>query len=300
MKNTIERLKENPVTCFFILSFLISWILWIPLLYGHFRYGWTNWEGNFWTNHKTQLGILGALGPAISAIIMIYLLDGKKGVKTLLKRAIQWKVNILWWVVGFYFWWIVCSVLVFTLNLKPAQEIAMDFVYALINIPGLLIIQMPFLIGMFGEELGWRGFALPKLLDKYNPIIASLILALPWIFWHTPLAVFQEWRGNLLIGHFLLNYIATVIPLTLIFTWFFQKTKGSVLLTIIFHSSLNLTFNAYASALGLEESTGNVLKEYRMIVLWTLAIIIAIYYWFQQRKIAGQKKERKTNLFQIP
>ncbi|MBL4560915.1 MAG: CPBP family intramembrane metalloprotease [Labilibaculum sp.] len=215
---------------------------------------------------------------------MTHLINGKNGIKILLKRVIQWRVNILWWIIGFYSWWLISSSLAITLNLKPIPDITMGVVFSLINIPGMLIVQLPFLVGMFGEELGWRGFALPKLLDKYDPIISSLILALPWIFWHAPLMVFQSWRGDLPIENFLLNYIILVIPLTLIFTWFFQKTKGSVLLAIIFHSSLNLTFNAYSSALGLDESAGKLVRDNTIYVLWAIAIIIAIHYYIKKRK----------------
>ncbi len=285
MKKTISILTKNPIVYFFLLSFLISWILWVPLLYGHFKFGWTNWEGNPWTNYKTLLGILGSLGPAISAIIMTYLIDGNNGVKVLFKKVIQWRENILWWIIGFYLWWIICSLLAIVFNLKPLQDITLGFVFSLINIPAMIfVIQLPLLIGMFGEELGWRGFALPKLLDKYDPIVSSIILALPWIFWHTPLAVFQDWRGNMPIENFLLNYILLIFPLTLIFTWFFQKTKGSVLLVIIFHKSFNLTFNAYSSALGLDENAGKLIWDKTIIVLWVIAVIIAIYYLYQKNK----------------
>ena len=120
-------------------------------------------------------------------------------------------------------------------------------------------------------------FALPRLLEKYNPVIASLILAIPWLFWHTPLFVFQEWRGDASFFYFLLNYFLRVIPLSLIFTWFFQKTKGSLLL-ILLHSSYNLTFNAYKIALGLSEKSAELLREWSIVALWIIASAIAIYY----------------------
>jgi len=134
---------------------------------------------------------------------------------------------------------------------------------------------------MFGEELGWRGFALPKLLDKFNPIVSSLILALPWIFWHAPLALFQDWRGNIPIENFLLNYILLIVPLALIFTWFFQKTKGSILLAIIFHRSFNITFNSYSSALHLDEKAGNILLDKTIIALWIIAGVLVIFYLYK-------------------
>lgn len=279
MKNVRIKIEQNPLIFFFIFAFLISWILWIPLIYGHYKLGWTSWEGNSWKNYKTMLGLLGSLGPSISALIMTHLLKGKNGVIALLKNVLKWRVNIIWWLLAMYSWWLLCSLLATILNLSEFNKIAINFLTSLINIPALIfMLQLPLLIGMFGEEVGWRGYALPKLLDKYNPIIASLILAIPWIFWHTPLVVFQEWRGDASLTHFFLNYFLLIIPLTLIFTWFFQKTKGSLLLIILLHKSFNLTFNAFKIALGLDERSAELLRNWSIIVLWLIACGITIYY----------------------
>lgn len=289
MKTIQTLIRKKPITCFFILSFLVSWILWIPLLYGHFELGWTSWEGNSWTNVRTMLGILGSLGPAISAIIVTSVLEGKNGVKVLLKRVLQWRVNILWWLIAFYSWWVLCSLIATVFTLSSFQKISLSLLFSVINIPALIFfLQFPLLIGMFGEELGWRGFALPKLLDRFNPVIASIILALPWVFWHTPLAVFQEWRGDSTIWHFFLNYFLLVFPLTIIFTWFFQKTKGSILLIMLLHKSYNLTFNAYSKAVGLDEKAGETLRTYSIIFLWIIAFILVLYF-LRQNKVRTQK-----------
>jgi uncharacterized protein len=278
MKMIKTNIERNPLIYFFLFAFLISWILWIPLMYGHFKLGWTSWEGNAWNNYKTLLGLLGALGPSISAILLTYLLKGKVEVKELLKRVLKWRVNIIWWLLGLYGWWLLCSLLALFLSDTNIPKITFSFLISLINIPGMIfILQLPLLIGMFGEEVGWRGFALPRLLEKYNPVIASLILTVPWLFWHAPLFVFQEWRGDSSLFYFLLNYFLRILPLTLIFTWFFQKTKGSLLLVIILHNSYNLTFNAYKIALGLSEKSTELLRELTPIALWIIAVSIAIY-----------------------
>lgn len=218
-------------------------------------------------------------------MIMTWLIEGKNSVRSLFKRVIQWRVNIKWWLIGFYLWWLIASLLAIFFNLKPLQNIAIGFGFSLINIPVLIfIIQFPSLIGMFGEELGWRGFALPKLLDKFNPIVASLILSVAWIFWHAPLALFQGWRSNMPVGELLVFYVLLVVPLTLIFTWFFQKSKGSILLVIVFHRAFNLTFNGFSSALGLNEVEGKILMDKLIIALWIIAGAIVIYYLHHMKK----------------
>ena len=101
-----------------------------------------------------------------------------------------------------------------------------------------------------GEELGWRGFLLPKLIDKYNPITASLILGVIWAFWHLPVDLFAN------NNHGILNFVFRIIwtlPLSIIFTWFFIKTEGSLLIALFLHTSINfipdLGFNNYESAI---------------------------------------------------
>jgi membrane protease YdiL (CAAX protease family) len=220
---------------------------------------------------------IGSLGPALAALILTYNLEGKEGIRRLLGRLLLCKTNIVWW--------LLCSSLAVVLQLAPFQNIVFQAVFSLINIPAIIsFLQMPLLLGMVGEELGWRGFALPRLLSKYNPIVSSLILAVPWMFWHVPLAIFPDWRGNLPITHFFARYALLLLPLTLIFTWFSQKTKGSILLVIVFHRALNLAFNAYSSVIGLTEESDRLLSNSRIVVLWLVAAGIAMYYFYSGMK----------------
>jgi membrane protease YdiL (CAAX protease family) len=298
MDEELHMLTKRPLLGFFLLSFAISWILWIPLMYGHFQYGWTTWEGDSWTNIRTMLGLLGSLGPAISAIILTYKLEGKEGIQRLLARLRLWKVNIVWWLIGFYSWWLLNSMVALVLQLAPFQNVFLQAVYSLINIPALIFfLQMPLLLGGVGEELGWRGFALPKLLSKHNLITSSLMLAVPWMFWHAPLALFSEWRGNLPIALFCVKYALLLLPLTIIFTWFFQKTKGSILLAIVFHRALNLTFNNYAGVIGLTEESQSLLSSGRIVALWLFAAVIVGYYLFS---IMKNKRESSYTTITAP
>jgi uncharacterized protein len=277
-------LRRHPLTSFFVLAYAISWILWIPLLYGRFALGWNSWEGNSWTNGRTMLGILGAIGPAAAAMLVSYSLEGATGVRQLLRRCVQWRVPFGWWMFALYSWWLVASILAAVLQMAPLARIGMQGVFSLLNIPVIIsVLQLPFFVGMVGEEAGWRGFALPRLQAKYGPLGASLILALCWAFWHAPLAVFPEWTGDRPLLVFAGRYLLLVLPLTLVFTWFFERVGQSVLLAIIFHKTLNLTFNAYSTALGLPKESGMLLADGLIVVLWIGAAAIAVHYLWKQR-----------------
>jgi membrane protease YdiL (CAAX protease family) len=89
--------------------------------------------------------------------------------------------------------------------------------------------------GSMGEEFGWRGYALPLLLKKYNPSAASLILGLIWALWHFPIDITSEYGVGLVVFR-----IIWTLPLTIIFTWFFIKTNGSILIALLLHTSVNV------------------------------------------------------------
>jgi membrane protease YdiL (CAAX protease family) len=297
-QSTRAKLAERPLLGFFLLSFSVSWILWIPLLYGHFKYGWTGWEGNSWTNPRTMLGMLGATGPAISAMILTYSLEGREGVQRLFRRMLLWRVGAFWWLVGLYAFWLGGSLVSSVLQLAPLRNIVIQNALALINIPVLIgLLQMPLLVGVVGEEVGWRGFALPRLLERHDPIAASVILALPWILWHAPLAVFPEWTGNTPLPQFLAKYVVLILPLSLVFTWFFQKTRRSLLLAVVFHRAFNLTFNAYSSALGLSEESGRLLMNGLLAVLWLWAAVLVVSYLRGGMKKATHTHDCNSRMF---
>ena len=272
-------LHRHPLGSFFVLAYAISWILWTPLMYGRFALGWTSWEGNSWTNGRTMLGILGALGPALAAFLMSWVLEGASGAKSLLRSCVQWRVSFGWWALALYGWWVVASILAAAMQLAPVTKIGMECVFALINIPVIAaVLQMPFLLGMVGEEAGWRGFALPRLQERFGPLLASLILALVWAFWHAPLTVFPEWTGDRPLLVFAGRYLLLIVPVTLIFTWFFERVGRSVLLAVVLHKTLNLTTNAYATALGLPKDSRALLADGLIVALWIGAAAVAAHY----------------------
>jgi membrane protease YdiL (CAAX protease family) len=97
--------------------------------------------------------------------------------------------------------------------------------YAFIRILLLTFAMNLILGGSMGEEFGWRGFLLPVLLQKYNPAGASLILGMIWAIWHLPV----DLSSQIAAAPFMVIFrIVWTLPLTVIFTWFFLKTKGSI------------------------------------------------------------------------
>jgi membrane protease YdiL (CAAX protease family) len=111
----------------------------------------------------------------------------------------------------------------------------------------LLFFLMNFIHGGLSEEPGWRGFALPRLQARFNPFTASLILGILWAVWHGP-ARFGGIEAKSLEDT-LIEWVFIVF-VTFIFTWLFNRTKGSILVTALVHPSMNTTGYFLSESLG--------------------------------------------------
>jgi membrane protease YdiL (CAAX protease family) len=101
-----------------------------------------------------------------------------------------------------------------------------------------IVFSMNLLLGgSMGEEVGWRGYLLPILLKKYTPVGASIILGLIWATWHLPI----DLASNIGFTPFIFVFrIIWTLPLAIIFTWYFIKTNGSLLIALFLHTSVNI------------------------------------------------------------
>jgi membrane protease YdiL (CAAX protease family) len=87
------------------------------------------------------------------------------------------------------------------------------------------------------EEPGWRGFLLPRLQQRFSPLIASLLVWFPWAFWHAPLDFHRPFRFTLV--NYLLIRVVFLIPITIILTWLYNRSGANLLTVIIFHAAMN-------------------------------------------------------------
>jgi membrane protease YdiL (CAAX protease family) len=133
-------MRKHPLTAFFVLAYLLTW--WIyPLL-----------------TFSPLLGLFGLFGPALAAIIMAGVAEGKSGVKALLRRAVLWRVGLPWYVIALG--------LPTILSLATAALAYLVGMAEFIRAGALTSIELVLFVLVVGEELGWRGYALPQLLEK--------------------------------------------------------------------------------------------------------------------------------------
>lgn len=192
------------------------------------------------------LHYVAAFGPSVAGLIMVWRVDGRAGLRTIVARTGPTWAHLPWYIaviVGFP-----------AANLMAAWLLAPEF---LGNRPswGPLIYGLPLTLvtdtGPLGEEFGWRGFALPRLLRHSQPLAAATMLGAIWWAWHLPTFFISTLsQSELSIPVFLVNSLA----LSVIMTWLYQRTRGDLLLMILVHVAANycgaigVPFNAEVSA----------------------------------------------------
>ncbi|MBN1915645.1 CPBP family intramembrane metalloprotease [Candidatus Dojkabacteria bacterium] len=231
--------EKKPILCYVIIAFLFTWtfqVIGIFLLHGDYKL------------NKTFLILLNisSFGPFLSAIITTFFVSGRKGLVELFQRTIKVKINWLVYVAAFFVFPLVLFLIYTLFGLRVEDnETVMVFLTLVIAIPiNSFVVSVIIGIGPLGEEIGWRGFLLPKLLKKYGDYKSSLILGLVWAFWHLPLFLFSEFRGDIPIWMALFLYPFGTICLAYIMTKLHRWSGGSIFLAILFHGVVNYAMDS--------------------------------------------------------
>ncbi len=221
-----EKQRRNLLVPFFLLTFLITWGIgaWAILLPEKTR------ELFGELNDTSPIYFLAIAAPTISATILSLAQDGWTGLRSLLARLTIWRFSVKWYalvLIGIPSAGWIAARLVEARPLKPAQtttQVLWLLFYILIT-------------GPLCEELGWRGFALPRLLDRFTPFTASLILGAIWGVWHLPSFFIS---GMVQAGMSLPLFLLNALLLSCFVTWVFRHTGGSVLITVLIHFMINI------------------------------------------------------------
>jgi membrane protease YdiL (CAAX protease family) len=227
-------IKQFPTVSFFILAYALSWAYWVPLLLAGARVA----PGSSTTHFP------GLLGPAIAAILVQYACEGTNGLRALWRRMVLVsRPQASFWAyslspVGF-----LAAALGLMLVLGMAIPGAADFA-RFSGLPELglpLVVLLVFVVGGYGEEVGWRGFALERMQLRFGPLRGALLLAALWAGWHLPafgvIQTYREMTVPMIIGGFLLGLTCGSIVLARVS----NRTSGSVFAAAIWHATYNLT-----------------------------------------------------------
>lgn len=176
--------------------------------------------------------------PTLAAVIVVGLTTGRTGIRALFRKLLIVRVEFRWYVFAILGTAVICVAAILIANrFGPAPALPVISKDAPANhLAVFLNAALLFVVTgiLNGEELAWRGFALPRLQAKYSAFTSSLILAVPWTLFHLPL--FFDLNMNM--PSFTI-FAARMFALTILFTWLFNHTRGSVLLAYMFHAAGN-------------------------------------------------------------
>ncbi|MBV7327630.1 CPBP family intramembrane metalloprotease [Chloroflexi bacterium TSY] len=263
-----DWVKRHQTLVFVVLAYGLSWSIFIAHII---------------LQVDSPIILLGVYGPSVAAIMLTGYLAGWQGVRKLLKRFAIWRVGLHWYVylaVGFVLIELAGYGLYRLLG-GPALAIAVP---TLTSILPVLFFQI--LIPGLGEEFGWRGFALPRLQAQWNPLTASLILGLLHISWHFP----TYWLGNGTHNVPLVLVILWAIPWTILYTWIFNNTRGSILIAVLYHAlfGVTLSFMPFLPPESVVPITPALIRDFNFFdsvfgpyiatvaVFWVVAAIIVV------------------------
>jgi uncharacterized protein len=210
--------ERHPLVAYFLLAFALFWGV-IPLA----------------TISPTLPLLLGVFTPTIAAMIVSSLAGGKHEVKRLLRRVLIWRVGI-GWVVAAWSVPLLCGLLTLLAATFFGVTVAPQV--------SLLPMGVLFFVLAIGEEIGWRGYGLPKLRNEHgmSPLLASLLLGAIHAAFHLPLWFAPGMTPPIYsFGSFFVSSLCFGV----LWTWLYRNTRGSVLIAAMFHGAVNLFGNMF-------------------------------------------------------
>jgi membrane protease YdiL (CAAX protease family) len=199
--------RDHRLVTFFVLAYVFAWWSW-PLN-----------QFDIWPRQNFH-----AIGALLAAIVVIAVAEGRAGFADLGKRMIRWRVP--WYYYAFALGLpLVVRAVTATLNTAAPDPDWLNLSWSSFLLWFLVRLVNP-LDGPMAEEPAWRGFAVPRMQRRTSPLITAAVLGVLVALWHLPLVGDTGWIG-----------IVTTFSITFVYVWLFNRTGGSVLLTLLFHDA---------------------------------------------------------------
>jgi membrane protease YdiL (CAAX protease family) len=257
---------KHPLSAFFLLAIGLTWIFMIADALGS--------HGLLPFRLPLPLLILMGYMPTLAAVIVAGKTKGNEGVRALFRKLLIGRVGLGWYLFAIFGFVAVYAAVILLHNLiagSSALPILSDQVPSLPPLQlALYLVPMFIVVGMInGEELGWRGFALPRLQAKYNALTSSLILGVIWTLFHLPL--FFTVTGSSQSGWPFSSFLLSTVAMSILYTWLFNNTRGSVLLAYLLHAAAN-TWSAVFSIDHANPLVGWILTG--LLVLMAMIVVV--------------------------
>lgn len=227
---------KRQLAIFFLLSFTISWSVWLPL-YGHHL-------GLQTTAPLTYQHALGALGPMVAAIITSMIYGGRRELTRLLLQMI--KPGGIYVLIALFSPFALAilamtPIIIAHRSIASLSALLHNSEFPHFSIFTLIIYNLVFF--GFGEEAGWRGFVLPRLQTRFNALQSALLLTIPWAVWHLPLFLYRPGYMSMDAAG-VAGWIISLLTGSVLLSWFYNSTRSSILVCAIFHACIDIPFTA--------------------------------------------------------
>jgi membrane protease YdiL (CAAX protease family) len=274
---------NHPLVAFFVLAFVGGWTVLLPTVLFESGFGLIPIDI---PEPAVMLSFIPAAmaGPALGAFVVTRMVEGKQGTRQLLRRRIlRWRVAVQWYLIAIFgvpiVYFLAASLV---LGAAPLNSLIEEWPFLLTSyLPKVLMV---FLIVSLWEEIGWMGFALPRLQEEYGPLWASVVLGVLWALWHLP-AYFNSTQvvadkvglGDLDRLLYLLPLLILLAILTRIaMTWLFNAAAGSVIVVTLFHAAFNTSNNELVTAFMPQMNRIFANYEWMYAVLGALALLLIV------------------------
>jgi len=258
----------GSLLAFFALSYAVMWAFFISVA--------------TFVPAQTPLGafflLFGTFAPGMAALWLTARAEGGAGVRALLSRVVQWRVSWRWY--AFAALYMVAIKLVVAVILRVSTGAWPRFGDApWYLIPVAVAFSTPF---QAGEEIGWRGYALPRLAARFGLARASVVLGLIWACWHLPQFFIRE---SDTFGQSFVVFALEVTALSVAIAWLWARTGGSLLLPMLLHAAVNNSKDVVPSALpGASDMFGLIASPVAWLTV-TLLWLCAAYFLIRMPKV---------------
>jgi membrane protease YdiL (CAAX protease family) len=270
--------RRHQLAAFFVLTYAISWTLWLGLAAASLP---------ITTTAGAVLNVLAIAGPSLAALLLTLGL-GRPALRELLAGFSPSLLRGPWWAVALVLPLLMMSVAI-GVSVALLGAPAPHLTGGLLGVLLLEFVRILFLGGPLGEELGWRGFALPRLQQHRTALTSSLLLGVVWGLWHLPLYFVAGTGQNEILrsgtspAFAIAGFVGWTVGLSVLFTWLFNQTGGSLLVVILFHTAVNL-----AAFLPTAVGSAGAASLLNVLLTWLVAVVVVVV--FGRRTLAGRQQ----------
>jgi len=253
--------RRHLLVTYFVLAYGISWLIWMPL-----------WLPAFGIRGLPVLPFhhaFGGLGPLIAAFFTSWVETGAGGPLDLFQRMGLWRGRLEWIAVALLGPFVLFGIAILVAALVGSESLSLIGFGRSREFPqfsslGFLAYNIVFF--GYGEEVGWRGFALPRLQTRHSAFIATGLLTCGWALWHLPLFFYRPGYVSMQTGD-IVGWFFSILTGAILLTWLYNESRGSLLVVALFHATIDIVFTSDISSHAVVTTSGVLVTLWGILVL---------------------------------